>query len=44
MIYAIVEDKRKNFRLQSALLDGIQCVEKGVVGVETLLKCRKFTK
>ena len=30
---AAVEDKRKNFRLQSALLDGIQSVEKGVVGV-----------
>ena len=32
---AAVEDKRKNFRLQSALLDGIQSVEKGVVGVAT---------
>ena len=30
---AAVEDKRKNFRLQTALLDGIQSVEKGVVGV-----------
>ena len=32
---AAVEDKRKNFRLQTALLDGIQSVEKGVVGVAT---------
>jgi len=30
---AAVEDKRKNFRLSSALLDGIQGVEKGVMGV-----------
>jgi len=32
---AAVEDKRKNFRLQTALLDGITAVEKGVVGVAT---------
>jgi len=30
---AAVEDKRKNFRLSTALLNGIQGVEKGVVGV-----------
>ena len=30
---AAVEDKRKNFRIQNALLDGIQGVEKGVMGV-----------
>ena len=30
---AAVEDKRKNFRLQTALLNGIQSVERGVVGV-----------
>ena len=32
---AQVEDKRKNFRLQEALLNGITSVEKGVVGVAT---------
>ena len=32
---AQVEDKRKNFRLQEALLNGINSVEKGVVGVAT---------
>ena len=32
---AQVEDKRKNFRLQEALLNGINSVEKGVLGVAT---------
>ena len=37
MQLAQVEDKRKNFRLQEALLNGINSVEQGVAGVVLLV-------